>query len=451
MARATERGKAAKEWGEARQTHAAQRVVLLGIDRGDGSFERDFSELEALCATAGAKTVGQVVQRRATPDPATYLGSGKAEEAARLAHELAADLMIADAELAPTQQRNLSRVIGTSVIDRTQLILDIFAQRARTREGKLQVELAQLNYLLPRLAGMWTHLERQQGGIGARGPGESQLESDRRHIHRRIQTLKTALQEVSEHRERARASRQQVPFPVVALVGYSNAGKSTLLNALSGAEVYADDRLFATLDPTTRKVRLPVGWEVLITDTVGFVSNLPHHLVAAFRATLEEVTEADLLVHVVDTSQPDWPDQVDAVHDVLEQLGAEEKPTITAYNKADRVDDKEELRTLVRETPHAVSLSALTGEGIPDLLAQIEATLAERMVPVAVMVPYQRGDLVALCYERGRVRAREDGEQGVSLQVDLPGPLAAQLRNLCAREARGDGTPPESTGGNGKA
>lgn len=432
MTRAPEKIRAGQDWGEAPRRHATQKALLLGIDPGDGSFERSVDELESLCATAGAQVVGQVVQRRDTPDQATYLGSGKAQEAAEQVQELEADLAIVNAELAPTQQRNLSRVLGVTVIDRTQLILDIFAQRARTHEGKLQVELAQLNYLLPRLAGMWTHLERQAGGIGTRGPGESQLESDRRHISRRIQTLKQALKDVARHRARARASRQQVPFPVIALVGYSNAGKSTLLNTITGAHVYADDRLFATLDPTTRKVRLPVGWEVLMTDTVGFVSNLPHHLVAAFRATLEEVVDADVLVHVVDVSHPDWPDQVDAVHEVLEQLGAEEKPTITAYNKIDRVEDRASIQSLVTETPNAVGISALNGQGVEDLLHRVEEMLAASLVPVEVTIPYRRGDLVALCYERGRVRSREDGAEGVRLRVDLPAHLAAQIKDQVA-------------------
>ncbi|NLC56146.1 MAG: GTPase HflX [Armatimonadetes bacterium] len=432
MTRAAERAKSGRDWAETPQRHANQRVILIGVDGDDGDFARAFDELAALCQTAGAEVVGQIVQRRDTPDPATYIGSGKAQEAADLARDRGADLVIVNAELAPTQQRNLSRTLGVSVIDRTQLILDIFAQRARTHEGKLQVELAQLNYLMPRLAGMWTHLERQAGGIGARGPGESQLESDRRHIARRIQTLKEALKEVSRHRERARSSRQAVPFPVVALVGYSNAGKSTLLNALSGAEVYADDRLFATLDPTTRKVRLPGGWEVLVTDTVGFVSNLPHHLVAAFRATLEEVVEADLLVHVVDASREDWPDQADAVFGVLEQLGADEKPMLTVFNKVDRVADQAGLRRLVAETPHSVGISALNGRGLPALLEGIEEMLAVKMVPVAVLLPYQRGDLVALCYERGRVRVREDRPDGVYLEVDLPQGLAGRVTALAS-------------------
>ncbi|HOQ28409.1 MAG TPA: GTPase HflX, partial [Armatimonadota bacterium] len=226
--------------------------------------------------------------------------------------------------------------------------------------------------------------------------------------------------------------RQQVPFPVIALVGYSNAGKSTLLNTITGAHVYADDRLFATLDPTTRKVRLPVGWEVLMTDTVGFVSNLPHHLVAAFRATLEEVVDADVLVHVVDVSHPDWPDQVDAVHEVLEQLGAEEKLTITAYNKIDRVEDRASIQSLVTETPNAVGISALNGQGVEDLLHRVEEMLAASLVPVEVTIPYRRGDLVALCYERGRVRSREDGAEGVRLRVDLPAHLAAQITGQVA-------------------
>ncbi len=438
MARQTERGKASGDWGEAPRTHGNQRVLLLGLDLDDGNFERSFAELTALCETAGAKIIGQVTQRRDSPDPATYFGSGKAKEIAETAIEMGVDLVIVNGELGPTQQKNLNRILGTSVIDRTQLILDIFAQRARTHEGKLQVELAQLQYLMPRLAGMWSHLERQAGGIGARGPGESQMESDRRHVARRIHTLKESIEEVGKHRGRARASRQQVPFPVVALVGYSNAGKSTLLNKMSGSEVYADDRLFATLDPTTRRVRLPAGWEVLLTDTVGFVSNLPHHLVAAFRATLEEVTEANLLVHVVDASHPDWLDQVDAVQEVLEQLGAGGRPMITAYNKADVVEDQPELRRLVVTTPHAVMISARTGAGLPDLLRAIENALGQKLVPVEVVLPYDRGDLVAACYERGRVREREDGPDGVRLRVDLPEHLAAKLTNVAgARQLAG--------------
>jgi GTPase len=352
-----------------------ERAVLVALEQDRGDWEADLQELEELVATAGAKSAAVVSQRRDLPNPATFLGKGKAEELHTIVLEETADLVIVDADLTPTQQRNLEEAAGARVIDRTQLILDIFAQRARTREGKLQVELAQLTYLLPRITAAYTRFERQAGGIGLRGPGETKLEADRRRIRRKIADLEKELLEVRQHRQVQRGSRQRAGLATTALVGYTSAGKSTLLNALSGSDVYVDPKLFATLDPTTRRVTLPSGRAILLTDTVGFIRHLPHHLVAAFRATLEETIIADLLLHVVDISHPRSEEQIAAVNEVLEQLGMAGKPTVTVMNKSDRVKDTFRLRELVAQRPNHIYISALTGDGLPQLKAKIEQVL----------------------------------------------------------------------------
>jgi len=347
-----------------------ERVLLIGVN---GHLD----ELAELVRSAGGRVVGSVVQRLDRPVAATYIGQGKVQEARTLAWELEADLVVVDDELTPAQARNLEKLVEIPVIDRTQLILDIFAQRARTKEGKLQVELAQLTYQLTRLAGRGTAMSRLGGGIGTRGPGETQLETDRRRIRRRIAGIRRELEEVRRTRALQREGRRRTGLPVIALVGYTNAGKSTLMNALTRAGVLAENRLFATLDPTVRRVTLVPGKDALLTDTVGFLRKLPHQLVAAFRATLEEVQEADILLHVVDASQPDVHEQMEAVAAVLDELGALDKPMVTAYNKLDIVADRAQVESWAQSTPNAMAISAKTGLGLDRLrellAAQVDA------------------------------------------------------------------------------
>jgi GTPase len=352
-----------------------ERAVLAAIEPPHVDISGDLEELRELVATAGAEVAETLVQRRALPDGGSFLGKGKLEELQTLVREESADLVIVDADITGTQQRNVQDAVGVRVLDRTQLILDIFAQRARTREGKLQVELAQLTYLLPRITAVYTQFERQQGGIGQRGPGETKLESDRRRIRQRIADLKGELEQVRKHRLVQRSARDKLRLPTLALVGYTSAGKSTLMNALSGSEVYVDPKLFATLDPTTRRIRLPDGRAALLTDTVGFIRNLPHHLVAAFRATLEETEEAALLLHVVDASHPRMQEQMEAVDTVLRELGVDDKPTVTVLNKSDRVKDTFALREFVATHHDAAYVSALTRDGLTHLLEKIEQVL----------------------------------------------------------------------------
>ena len=404
-----------------------ERACLLVVDSGQDGLDESMDELLELCRTAGADVVARLTQKREHPDPASYIGRGKLGELAALVAAEAVDVVVIDEELSPTQLRNLTRALEMRVVDRTQLILDIFAQRARTREGKLQVELAQMTYLLPRLAGMWTHLERQRGGIGMRGPGETQIEVDRRHARRRIRLLEEQITDVGKHRQHAREARIAVPFPVVAMVGYTNVGKSTLFNRIAKAEVYADNLLFATLDPTTRRVGLSGGWDVLVTDTVGFVSNLPHQLVAAFRATLEEVKQADLLLHVVDVSHPHREAQEEAVYTVLDELGVCDRPVITVYNKADLIADQSSLRALVAGTRDSAYTSGATGDGVPHLLKTIEEVLSRDLCSVQLLIPYKRGDLAHLCYARGRVKDRRDTDDGIWMDVELPRDLAGKV------------------------
>ncbi len=379
-------------------------------------------------------------QRLERPNPATLIGSGKVEELVALRADTGAQLIIFDEELSPAQQRELERAIGNEnvkVLDRTALILDIFAQHAHTREGALQVELAQYEYRLPRLTRAWTHLARQAGGaagrggtagVGLRGPGETQLEVDRREIGRRIAHLKQELEEVRTHRANYRRRRFEEGIPVVALVGYTNAGKSTLLNALSGAQVYVADQLFATLDPTTRRITLPGGREVLITDTVGFIQKLPTALVAAFRATLEEITEADLIVHVVDITHKNVQEQVATVLQVLAELEATEQPIITALNKIDRLPVPDAERILMADLPNSVPISALTGEGLPVLTARIEEILNDTLIDVTVLLPYQRGDLLGLLHQRGVVEREEHGPEGTRVWGRAPASLVPRFR-----------------------
>jgi GTPase len=411
------------------QTNQKERAIIfvLSTAGGDDDVDVRMNELKELVATAGANVVGEHRQSRRAPDMATYIGPGKADELTVEAKTLRADLVIFDDELTPTQLRNLLNILGTPIVDRTQLILDIFAQRARTREGKLQVELAQLNYLLPRLSAQYTKFERQQGGIGGRGPGETKLESDRRKVRDRISELERELEDVKSQRKQQRQLRRKLPFPTCALVGYTSAGKSTLLNLLSGADVYADARLFATLDPTTRRVVIPEGWSVLMTDTVGFIRRLPHQLVAAFRATLEEVIQADFLIHVVDASAPDFESQMRAVESVLVELGVAVKPTVTVFNKADRVSDTFHLRELVVQSPNSCYISATRREGLVHLMDRITATIRSMLVHVVAVLPYDKNELLALCYENGKVSTVDYLPDHIHVEADVTRDLAGRL------------------------
>ncbi len=358
-----------------------ERAILVGleifqIDRDNlWRSEDSLAELEQLTKTAGVKIVGYATQRRDKPDATYYIGRGKVEELKALKEELGADLVIFDMELNPSQQRNLEDSLKVKVIDRTALILDIFAQRARSNEGKIQVELAQLNYLLPRLAGRGTMLSRLGGGIGTRGPGETKLETDRRRIRARISQLKRKIEKISKHRALQRRGRRAKAFPLASLVGYTNAGKSALFNTLTRAEVKVENKLFATLDPTIRSVYLPNRQIILLSDTVGFIQKLPHQLVSAFRATLEEVTEADFLLHVIDASHPKAREQSQAVYSILKELDILDKPLITVFNKIDKLSAREEVNILIQEVEVGVAISALTGEGISELLEAIAEML----------------------------------------------------------------------------
>ncbi len=420
-----------------------ERAFLVGVDSGDeaGQFSvhDSLAELGQLAVTAGAVVLGTASQKRSHPTPAYYIGRGKMEEVARLKGELGFTLVIFDDELTPTQLRNLERDLGVKVLDRTALILDIFARRAQTHEGRLQVELAQYEYLLPRLAGRWRHLERLGGGIGTRGPGETQLESDRRMVQRRMAHVKKELEDVRKHRALYRRQRKDQAMPVVALVGYTNAGKSSLLRAFTGADVLVEDKLFATLDPTTRRVALPNKQEVLLTDTVGFIQKLPTMLVAAFRATLEELQEAELLLHIVDITPDNALLQANTVREVLGQLGLGDKPVITVLNKVDvlmgekgHVFDQSgpwpaPVRRLARLFPGGVPVSASERWGLEKLLRKIARTLSREMVEVTVRIPYQELALVDLFRRHGALRKEEHDEAGTLVRGKLPPGLAARL------------------------
>ena len=411
-----------------------ERALLVGGEiKGSRPLlpvEESLDELSRLADTAGLLVVGQTHQRFDRPDSATFIGAGKVEEVKILIEEFEAGVVIFDDELSPRHQRELEKEFGedVKVLDRTALILDIFALHAQTREGKLQVELAQLEYRLPRLTRMWTHLARQAGGraggvgggVGLRGPGETQLEVDRREIGRKISYIKGQLESVRAHRERHRMKRQQTELQVVAIVGYTNAGKSTLLNKISDADVLSADMLFATLDPTTRKVVMEGGREVLFTDTVGFIQKLPTNIVAAFRATLEEIIEADMLLHVVDATHPQAAAQLEAVEDTLAELEVDHLPTVIALNKIDQLEDRTELKDKFSSSHAMVPVSAFTGEGIGDLLIAVEAAMVRYLNPLYVLLPYQRGDLLSLMHERGQVDAVEHIGEGILVHGRLP-------------------------------
>lgn len=415
-----------------------QRALVVALERPGEDWEESLDELARLAETAGVEVVGVVTQRRDRADPKSFLGRGKAREIRQVRGETGADLLLVDGELRPAQARNLEEEADTGVVDRTALILDIFAQRARSREGKIQVELAQVSYLLPRLTGKGTELSRLGGGIGTRGPGETKLEVDRRRLRKRLRVLEKQVERISKRRAIERRHRKQVGVPVVALVGYTNAGKSTLLNALSGAGVFVEDRLFATLDPTIRRVELADGREFLVADTVGFIRNLPHQLVAAFRATLEEVVEADVLVHIVDASHPGMMDQIEAARRVLAELGCASKPTVMALNKCDRIADRARVEETAAREEHAVPISAQTGEGLEDLRRLIGERLEQELVPVELLVPWNAQDLLSEVHQRGRVLAEEFREQGVALMARVPEDIAARLRRA-AEAPKGGG------------
>lgn len=407
-----------------------EQAVLVGWlpkGRPGGDIEESLDELELLAATAGAKIFSRVVQERAKPAPATLIGKGKLQYIANLIAENEIDLVIFDDDLTPVQQRNVEDIVNTKVVDRTGLILDIFAQRARTREGKLQVELAQMQYLLPRLVGKGTLLSRLGGGIGTRGPGEMKLEVDRRRIRKKISHIKKDLDNVRKHRRLYRAKRQSVPVPVVALVGYTNSGKSTLLNTLTGAGVPCEDRLFATLDPTTRRIRLANGQHVLLSDTVGFIRKLPHQLVEAFKATLEEVSEADLLLHIIDTSHPNQTEQVQAVENILEELGLADKKIISVYNKSDRFKNKNTVKIIAAQTPGSVAISALHNEGIDKLLEAIEENVAGDVLEVTISIPHKNQSLVSQIHEMGKVSQTRYLDERIELRATLSYQMIARL------------------------
>ena len=429
-----------------------ERAFLVGVELADHpsllNLGSSLRELTQLASTAQLDVVGQAVQRLRSPDAKTLIGSGKLAEIRDLSAEVVADVILFDEELSPRHQRELEKAFGDDVrvIDRTALILDIFAQHARSREGALQVELAQYEYRLPRLTRAWTHLARQAGGgagrsgsvggVGLRGPGETQLEVDRREISRRIAHLKRELEKVRAHRSRYRAQRRRAAIPTIALVGYTNAGKSTLLNRLTGADALVADQLFATLDPTTRRLELPEGRHALMTDTVGFIQKLPAMLVAAFRATLEEITEADLLVHVVDITHPDAVAQAQAVRDTLEEIGAVDVPMVTALNKIDLLEDPSLVVDQIDDFERGVAVSCITGEGIPALLATVEQELLRNMTACEFRLPYQAGRLISLFYEHGVVERVERTSNAILIEGRLPKRLVAEFREYQRHSSR---------------
>ena len=404
------------------QEKQPERAGLVGLSCGslpdfDHSDSDTMAELEQLLETAGGQCIFTAMQNRPTPDPRTFIGEGKAREIAELVRQNQVDLLVFDNEISPSQTRALEEIMQCRVIDRNALILDIFADRAKTSEGKLQVELAQYQYLLPRLSGMWSHLVRQTAGggrspIGTRGPGETQLETDRRHIRQRIARLQRELENVRQIRATQRRKRRKREVPLVALVGYTNAGKSTLLNALTGAGVHANDRLFDTLDPTTKSYRMEDGTEILISDTVGFIRKLPHHLVDAFKATLEELTYADVLVHVIDASSDIWDSQAQVVERLIEELGAQQTPRIVVFNKCDKMP----LDSQPRMTG-AVHISAKTGEGLEALLAAIRQTLGRDKTRVEFVLPYARASVLDMLYRDADVKKAEYQEEGIAVEV----------------------------------
>jgi len=409
----------------------SERAVLVGTERPRAVLpaNESLAELARLADTAGLVVAGQTVQPLRRIQPATFVGAGKVDEIRGLAEQSAADVVIFDDALSPAQQRNLEKRFDRKVIDRSALILDIFAQRARSLDGKMQVELAQLQYLLPRLTRQWTHLSRLGGGVGTRGPGETQLEVDRRRVREKIAQLRRRLADVERTRGLHRHERANVPFPTIALVGYTNSGKSTLMNTLTRAGVLVEDRLFATLDPTVRRLRLPDGLTVLLADTVGFIHKLPHQLVEAFKSTLEEVRAADLLVHVVDVSQATWPEQIRVVEEVLEEMGAGNRPSIVALNKVDRLPER---RPPAGAPTGAIAISARTGRGIEALLTALDGHFTRGLERVRCAVPQARGDVLAWLRRAGRIVEEYYRDGTVTVIALVPPKVAGQLRKQLA-------------------
>ena len=396
-----------------------ERVILVGVSVDDGDdTEESLDELAELALTAGAETVGKVIQKREQIHPGTYVGKGKLDEIKDLLWETEADGIICDDELTPVQLGNLRDELDTKVMDRTLVILDIFASRASTSEGKIQVELAQLKYRQSRLTGYGTSLSRLGGGIGTRGPGEKKLEMDRRLIKSRIAQLNRELKDVKLHREVTREQRSRNHVPVVAIVGYTNAGKSTLLNKLTGADILAEDKLFATLDPTTRGLKLPSGQEILLTDTVGFIRKLPHHLIEAFRSTLEEAKYADIILHVVDVSNPQMEQQMYTVYETLYQLGVQEKPILTAFNKQDRLEEVFTVRDF--KADDTVKISARTGEGLGILKEKLETVLREQKIAIEKMYSYKEAGKIQLIRKYGELIDEEYLEEGILVKAYVP-------------------------------
>ena len=411
-----------------------EKAVLVGLNaevfsKEETATDATLDELEALLETAGGQCMAKVLQNRTAPDPHSFIGEGKVEEVRQLLESTGANLVIFDNDLSPSQNRALEKMTGVQVLDRSALILDIFAQRAKTKEGRLQVELAQYKYLLPRLAGMWTHLERQEGAIGSRGPGETQLETDRRLIRRRISRLEAELQEVRKVRAVQRERRQKNAVPVVALVGYTNAGKSTLLNRLTGADIPANNRLFDTLDTTTRRLPVSDTLEALLSDTVGFIAKLPHHLVEAFRATLEELEYADLLIHVIDASDPERADHIQVVERLISQLAKPGTPVISCYNKADLAAPDE----LPRDA-ESLCISAKTGEGLPLLLQRIEQELQRGLHRVKLLLPYSMGGQIDTLHTNASVLHVDYTPEGIAVEAILDGTLWGRLRPYIQEE-----------------
>lgn len=402
-----------------------ERVILVGIQMNDGEdTEESLDELSELAKTAGAQTVGTIIQNREAVHPGTYIGKGKIEEVRSLVLAMDANGVICDDELSPAQLNNLERELDCKVMDRTLLILDIFARRAVTSEGKIQVELAQLRYRSARLVGLRESLSRLGGGIGTRGPGEKKLETDRRLIRTRISALKEELKQVEKHRELIRGKRAKGNLKTAAIVGYTNAGKSTLLNVLTGAEVLSEDKLFATLDPTTRLLELSDGQQILLTDTVGFIRKLPHHLVEAFKSTLEEAKYADYIIHVVDSSNPQAEKQMHIVYETLRELGAVGKPVITLFNKQDKTET-EQIRDL--KADHTLKISAKTGAGLAELKELLGELLSEGMIYVERVFPYQEAGKIQLIRERGQLLSEEYTEAGIAVTARVPKEIYAYV------------------------